>query len=93
MPNWEIRLKLRAVISCQHAGPRLDARGPGTGPGQGPGDRALAVKHNRVDSRLLPAGMIKVVGRSCLKRVFSRPGPQEPEEGLPGLSEENPKHR
>ena len=35
-------------------------------------------------------GVIEVIGRSLLKRVFSRPGPQEPEEGLPGLDEENP---
>jgi hypothetical protein len=34
--------------------------------------------------------VIEVIGRSLLKRVFSRPGPQEPEEGLPGLAEENP---
>ncbi len=37
--------------------------------------------------------MIEVIGRSLLKRVFSRPGPQEPEEGLPGLDEENPNGR
>ena len=38
-------------------------------------------------------GVIEVIGRSLLKRVFSRPGPQEPEEGLPGLAEENPNGR
>ena len=35
-------------------------------------------------------GVIEVIGRSLLKRVFSRPGPQEPVEGLPDLDEENP---
>ena len=38
-------------------------------------------------------GVIEVIGRSLLKRVFSRPGPQEPVEGLPGLAEENPNGR
>ena len=63
----ETHLKLRAVISCQHA-----------------------VKDNRVDSQWRPKGIIEVIGRTWLKRVFSRPGPQEPEKGLPGLAEENP---
>jgi hypothetical protein len=49
-----------------------------------------AVKDNRDDSQWRPKGIIEVIGRSLLKRVFSRPGPQEPEEGLPGLAEENP---
>ena len=49
-----------------------------------------AVKDNRVDNQLRLAGIIEVVGSKWLKRVFSRPGPQEPEEGLPGLDEENP---
>ena len=84
------RRKMRAVISCQHAGPRLDARGTGTGPGQRPWDRTLAVKDNRIDSQLWPTEVIEGVNQAWLKRVFSRPGPQEPEKGLPGLSEENP---
>ena len=66
----EIRRKLRAVISCQHA-----------------------VKDNRDDNQLRLAGVIEVVVSAWAKRVFSRPGPQEPKEGLPGLAEENPKHR
>ena len=52
-----------------------------------------AVKDNRVDSQLRPKGIIEVIGRSLLKRVFSRPGPQEPVEGLPDLAEENPTGR
>ena len=52
-----------------------------------------AGKDNRVDSQLRPKGIIEVIGRSLQKRVFSRPGPQEPEEGLPGLAEENPNGR
>ena len=56
-----------------------------------PWTRALAVKDNRVDSQLRPTGVIEVVDGSWLKRVFSRPGPQEPEKGLPGPAEENPK--
>ena len=57
----EIRRKIRAVISCQQAGPRLDARGPSTGPGQKPGNRALAVKDNRVDNQFRLTGVIEVV--------------------------------
>jgi hypothetical protein len=49
-----------------------------------------AVKDNRVDRQLRPTCVIGMVGRLWLERVFSRPGPQEPEEGLPGLDEENP---
>ena len=52
-----------------------------------------AVKDNRVDSQWRPKGIIEVIGRTLLKRVFSRPGTQEPEEGLPGLAEENPNGR
>ena len=52
-----------------------------------------AVKDNRVDSQWRPKGIIEVIGRSLLKRVFSRPGPQEPVEGLPDLAEENPTGR
>ena len=52
-----------------------------------------AGKDNRVDSQLRLDGVIEVLGGSWLKRVFSRPGPQEPEEGLPGLAEENPNGR
>ena len=87
------RRKMRAVISFQHAGPRLNARGPGTGPGQRPWDRTLAVKDNRIDSQLWPTEVIEGVNQAWLKRVFSRPGPQEPEEGLPDLAEENPNGR
>ena len=51
----EIRLKLRAVISCQHAGPvGHEAEGPSSGLGQKPEDRALAVKDNRDDSQMRP---------------------------------------
>jgi hypothetical protein len=49
-----------------------------------------AVKDNRVDSQLRPAEVVEVVANAWAERVFSRPGPQEPEEGLPGLDEENP---
>ncbi len=63
----ETHLKLRAVISCQHA-----------------------VKDNCNDSQSWPTEVIEVVNQAWLKRVFSRPGPQEPEKGLPGLAEENP---
>jgi hypothetical protein len=35
--------------------------------------------------------MLAVAGSSWLKGVFSRPGPQEPNKGLPGQSGENPK--
>ena len=52
-----------------------------------------AVKDNRVGNQLRLVGMIEEVGSKWLKRVFSRPGPQEPKEGLPGPAEENPKHR
>ena len=34
--------------------------------------------------------MIELVASARAERVLSRPGPQEPEEGLPGLDEENP---
>ena len=34
--------------------------------------------------------MLAVAGNAWLKRVFSRPGPQEPKRGLPGQSGENP---
>ncbi len=63
----ETHLKLRAVISCQHA-----------------------VKDNCNDSQSWPTEVIEVVNQAWLKRVFSRPDPQEPEKGLPGLAEENP---
>ena len=52
-----------------------------------------AVKDNRVESQLRPAEVIEVVANAWAERVFSRPGPQEPKKGLPGLAEENPKHR
>ena len=86
-----IRRRLRTVISCQHAGPFGQAEGPSTRPGLRPEDRALAVKDNRGDSQLRPTGIMEIVGKAWLERVFSRPGPQEPEEGLPGLAEENPR--
>ena len=35
--------------------------------------------------------MLAVAGNAWLKWVFSRPGPQEPNKGLPGQSGENPK--
>ena len=97
-PNWRSGVvdrgdssELRAVISCQHARPvGHEAEGPSSGLGQRPEDRALAAKDNRVDSQIRPTGVIEVVVRTWLKWVFSRPGPQEPEKGLPGPSEENP---
>ncbi len=49
-----------------------------------------AAKDNRVDNQWRPKGIIEVIGRTLLKRVFSRPGPQEPVEGLPDLAEEPP---
>jgi hypothetical protein len=49
-----------------------------------------AVRDNRDDSQFRLTRVIEVVGQSWLKRVFSRPGPQEPVEGLPDLDEENP---
>ena len=52
-----------------------------------------AVKDNRDDNQLRLAGVIEVVVSAWAKRVFSRPGPQEPKEGLPGPAEENPKRR
>ena len=50
----------------------------------------MAVKDNRIDSQLWPTEVIEGVNQAWLKRVFSRPGPQEPEERLPDLTEENP---
>ena len=52
-----------------------------------------AGKDNRIDSQLRPKGVIELVASARAERVFSRPGPQEPEEGLPGLDEENPTGR
>ena len=49
-----------------------------------------AVKDNRDDSQLRLTGVIEVVVSAWAKRVFSRPGQQEPKKGLPGLAEENP---
>ena len=49
-----------------------------------------AVRDNRDDSQFRLTRVIEVVGQSWLKRVFSRPGPQEPENGLPDLNEETP---
>ena len=52
-----------------------------------------AVKDNCNDSQSWPTEVIEVVNQAWLKRVFSRPGPQEPVEGLPDLAEENPTGR
>ena len=52
-----------------------------------------AVRDNRDNSQFRLTRVIEVVGWSWLKRVFSRPGPQEPEKGLPDLAEENPTSR
>ena len=41
--------------------------------------------------RKQPTGMLAVAGNAWLKGVFSRPGPQEPNKGLPGQAGENPK--